>query len=241
MGRRIIAQKRGSGRPTWRATIHSKADVNYPSFSLQQKDSFVRAQVIDFTADPVRYAVLAEVVLEDGSKSFLTAAEGLKLGQQIQIGKKAELEIGNVLTLSEIPEGCPIFAVEKIPGDGGQLIRSSGVYGLIVTKDSSQAFIKMPSGKILPVSLSGRATIGNVCGGGRVDKPFVKAGVKFHLMKAKSRKYPRVRGVAMNVLDHPFGGSQHHPGKSKSTSRHAAPGRKVGAIASSRTGRRKKN
>src|SRR3989344_2345551 len=78
-------------------------------------------------------------------------------------------------------------------------------------------------------------------GGGRKDKPFVKAGKRWHQMRAKHKKYPYPRAIAMNALNRPFGGANHHPGKSKSTSRHAAPGRKVGDIASSRTGRRKKS
>ena len=86
-----------------------------------------------------------------------------------------------------------------------------------------------------------RATIGCVGGGGRKDKPFVKAGKRWHAMRAKHKKHPYPRAVAMNALNHPFGGANHHPGKSKSTSRHAAPGRKVGDIASRRTGRRKKS
>jgi large subunit ribosomal protein L2 len=94
---------------------------------------------------------------------------------------------------------------------------------------------------MITLPLNSRATIGNVSCGGRTEKPFVKAGNKFHAMRAKRKFYPWVRGVAMNAVDHPFGGAQHHPGKSKSTSRNAPPGRKVGAIASTRTGRRKKN
>ena len=87
--------------------------------------------------------------------------------------------------------------------------------------------------------LDARATIGVIAGGGRKTKPFVTAGAKFKSNESK-KKYPIVRGVAMNAVDHPFGGYQHHVGHSKSTSRHAPPGRKVGAIASKRTGRKKK-
>ncbi|MDO8627075.1 MAG: 50S ribosomal protein L2, partial [Candidatus Diapherotrites archaeon] len=187
-----------------------------------------------------RNGILANVIYEDGTKGFLTAAEGLKVGQQIQIGKNAGIEIGNIAILGNLPEGCPVFAVEKNPGDGGRYARSSGAYALIVTKDSGRVFLKLPSGKMFNASGSARATIGNSASGGRPDKPFVKAGKKYHHMRSKHKKYPKVRGVAMNPISHPFGGAQHHPGKSKSTSRHAAPGRKVGAIASKRTGRRKK-
>lgn len=97
------------------------------------------------------------------------------------------------------------------------------------------------SGKIKQIDLACRATIGCAAGGGRQEKPMVKAGTAFHLCKARKKWFPTVRGVKMNALDHPFGGSAHHAGKSKSTSRNAPPGRKVGAIASKRTGRIKKN
>ncbi len=111
---------------------------------------------------------------------------------------------------------------------------------MVMTKDERHAFLKLPSGKTIKVGLECRATIGNVSGSGRPEKPLVKAGAAHHRFKARSRMYPRVRGVAMNPLNHPFGGSAHHAGKSKSTARNAPPGRKVGAIASSRTGRRQK-
>ena len=85
-----------------------------------------------------------------------------------------------------------------------------------------------------------RATIGVVAGGGRKEKPFVKAGKKYHAMKAKAIKWPRVRGVAMNAVDHPFGGGRHqHTGKPTTVSRRMPPGRKVGHIAARRTGVRK--
>ena len=84
-----------------------------------------------------------------------------------------------------------------------------------------------------------RATIGIIAGGGRVDRPFLKAGKKYHKMKTRAAKYPRVRGVAMNVIDHPFGGgNMQHPGRPTTVSRRAPPGRKVGQIAARRTGRR---
>ncbi len=82
-----------------------------------------------------------------------------------------------------------------------------------------------------------RATIGIVAGGGRTDKPFVKAGKKWYKMANKATKWPVVRGVAMNAVDHPFGGGgRQHPGRPKTVGRHTPPGRKVGSIAARRTG-----
>ena len=84
------------------------------------------------------------------------------------------------------------------------------------------------------------ATIGVAAGGGRTDKPFVKAGAKFYRERAKGKRWPVVRGVAMNAIAHPHGGSQHHAGKSTTVKRSASPGRKVGHIAAKRTGRKKR-
>ena len=240
MGKRLIAQRRGKGSHKFKATHRAVGKAEYKTFDDKQKQEGVKAQVVDLVLDPARSALLAKLLYEDNTSGYVVAAEGLQLNQEVVLGKQAEVAAGNIMLLSEVPEGCPIFAVEKIPGDGGTLIRSSGLYGLIVSKDKTRAFIKMPSGKSLSADLRGRATVGCVSCGGRSEKPFIKAGRKFHAMKAKKKLWPRVRGVAMNPLDHPFGGAQHHPGKSKSTSRHAAAGRKVGAIASKRTGRKKK-
>jgi len=240
MGKRLKSQRRGKGSSRYRATKNARAESKYFSVSEKEQQSVERAQVIDLVTDPIRTTVLQKILNEQGQETFVVAPEGVVVGQEIEIGRNASVAVGSIMALQDIPEGCPICNIELTPGDGGQLVRSSGSYGLIVTKDSKKAYVKMPSGKNKPISLNSRATIGCVACGGRKEKPFVKAGAKFHAMKAKSRLYPRLRGVAQNVRDHPFGGAQHHPGKSKSTRRGAAAGRKVGAIASKRTGRRKK-
>ncbi len=99
--------------------------------------------------------------------------------------------------------------------------------------------LKMSSKKMKEINEKCLATVGVPAGGFRKSKPFVKAGKKHHAKRARGKLYPIVRGVAMNPVDHPFGGKG-KPGIPKSTSRHAPPGKKVGSIASSRTGRRKK-
>jgi large subunit ribosomal protein L2 len=95
----------------------------------------------------------------------------------------------------------------------------------------------MPSGSIRWFNPKCRAVVGIVAGGGRIDRPWLKAGKKYHKMKTRAAKYPRVSGVAMNPVDHPFGGGAwKHPGKPTTVSRNAPPGRKVGLIAARRTG-----
>lgn len=240
MGKRLKSQRRGKGSPTFRATQNAAFDVNYISYDDEQKERVLKGQIIRVLNDRGKTAVLAEVLFENGKKERVIAAEGLFKGQEVEYGKKAGIDIGNALPVRELPEGCPIFNIELVPGDGGKLIRSAGSYALVASKEKERIYLKLPSGKTIALLPECRATIGNAAGGGRKEKPLIKAGKAFHLMKSLSRPYPIVRGVAMNPPSHPFGGSQHHPGKSKSVSRHAPPGRKVGAIASKRTGRKKK-
>jgi len=239
MGRKLVQQRRGKGSNVFTARKDGVM-ARYIPITEEQKEEKIKGQVRELFKDSGRMNVLANVLFENGMKSYVIAAEGISRGQEIEMGKTAQLSIGNVMPLSRVPEGCPVFNIEKEPGDGGVFIKSSGLYALVVSKDSDFAFVKMPSGKTKQISLVCRATIGCAAGGGRPDKPMLKAGVAWHKAKARRKFFPISRGVKMNAVDHPFGGSQHHAGKSKSTSRNAPPGRKVGAIASKRTGRRKK-
>lgn len=234
MGRRLKIQRRGKGGPVYRATIHAKYDINYKTTK-----ELLTGQVTDMMTDPIRSALVAEVLMADGSREYVICAEGLMTGQRIEFGTGAKKTVGNILPLGEIEPGTAIFNIEKNFGDGGKFVRAGGQSAILVNKKDNVT-VKLPSGKLKQFPLDARATIGVIAGGGKHTKPFVTAGAKFWAMKAKGKKYPRVRGVAMNPVDHPFGGSQHHVGHSKSTSRHAPSGRKVGAIASRRTGRKKK-
>lgn len=235
MGKRIISQRRGKGSHTFKAKLRG---IN--SLYLLKTPDLMVGEVTNFVKENGRNAIMAEITFADGRKQDIIAAEGMYIGQKVEQGKGARTNIGNVSEVGALPEGCPIFNIERTVNDGGKMVRSSGSYALLMAKDQKSATIKMPSGSMINLPLDVRATIGNVSCGGRQDKPMVKAGNMFFAMKAKKKMWPRVRGVKMNAVDHPFGGASHHPGKSKSTSRNAPPGRKVGAIASSRTGRRKK-
>jgi len=235
MGKRLISQRRGRGTNTFKAKLKG-IDSKY----IAQKDSLMKGEIINLEKETGRNAIMATVSFNDDTRQQVVAAEGIYIGQQVEQGTGAAIAVGNVSSLGDLPEGCPIFNIEKIAGDGGTLVRSAGSYSVIVSKDKKKATLKLPSGKIVSLPLTVRATIGNASCGGKGEKPFTKAGTKFFAMKSKKIMWPRVRGVAMNAVDHPFGGAQHHAGKSKSTSRNAPPGRKVGHIASRRTGRKKR-
>ncbi|WP_336036554.1 50S ribosomal protein L2 [Halobacterium yunchengense] len=236
MGRRIQGQRRGRGSSTFRAPSHRyKAELSH----RKTEDADVLAgEVVDIEHDPARSAPVANVEFEDGDQRLVLASEGVAVGDTIEVGISASIEEGNTLPLAEIPEGVPVCNVERQPGDGGKFARASGVNADLITHERDAAVVQLPSGEIKRLSPDCRATIGVVAGGGRTDKPFVKAGAKYHKMKSRGGKWPKVRGVAMNAVDHPFGGGgRQHPGRPKSVSRNAPPGRKVGDIASKRTGR----
>jgi len=194
--------------------------------------------LVEFTEDADEDAVGGSSVREAGDQRFVLAPEGIAVGDEIQIGVSAAIEPGNTLPLAEIPEGVPVCNVESSPGDGGRFARASGVSATLLAHDRNVAVVQLPSGEMKQLSPQCRATIGVVAGGGRTEKPMVKAGNKHHKVRARGMVWPRVRGVAMNAVDHPFGGGgRQHPGRPKSVSRNAPPGRKVGDIASRRTGR----
>jgi len=236
MGRRIQGQRRGAGSPTFRAPSHRyKADLAHRNV---EEGDVISGRVVDIEHDPARSAPVAAIEFEDGDQRLVLAPEGVAVGDEIQVGVSARIEPGNTLPLAEIPEGVPVCNVEANPGDGGKFARASGVSATLLSHDRNVAVVQLPSGEMKRLDPDCRATIGVVAGGGRTEKPMVKAGNKHHKVKARGMVWPRVRGVAMNAVDHPFGGGgRQHPGRPKSISRDAPPGRKVGDISSRRTGR----
>jgi large subunit ribosomal protein L2 len=236
MGRRIQGQRRGRGTPTFRAPSHRyKADLSHRTV---EDGDLITGKVVGIEHDPARSAPVADIQFDDGDRRLVLAPEGVGVGDEIQVGVSAAIEPGNTLPLAEIPEGVPVCNVEANQGDGGKFARASGVTAQLLAHDRNVAVVVLPSGETKRLDPQCRATIGVVAGGGRTEKPFVKAGNKHHKMKARGTKWPNVRGVAMNAVDHPFGGGgRQHPGRPKSVSRNAPPGRKVGDISSRRTGR----
>lgn len=233
MGKRIISQRRGRGSPTYRSPSHKgKGDVQHPGED-------VSGIVADLIHDPARSAPVGVVEFEDGDVRNVLIPEGVSVGDSIEVGISAPVEPGNTLPLREIPEGVPIYNIETQPGDGGKLARSSGTYAFVVTHNRGSTRIRLPSKKFKDLNPDCRATIGVVAGGGRTEQEFRKAGQVHHKARAEGKLYPRTSAVAMNAVDHPFGGST-KPGKPKTVSRDASPGSKVGSIAASRSGKKKK-
>lgn len=242
MGKRILVQRRGRGSPTFRASTHKRvAPVSLPPPEKAGVASTIRGVVRELLHDPGRGTPLAKIVFEDSSECYVAAPEGMYIGQVVEMGTGVAVDIGNVLPLSEIPEGTMVCNVELHEGDGGKLARASGSYAVVEAHLPDGVLLRLPSGKAKVVKERCRAMVGVVSSVGRIEKPFLKAGKKFWWMRAKGHKYPRVRGVAMIAAYHPFGGGRHqHPGKPTTVSRNAPPGKKVGHIAARSTGRGRK-
>jgi large subunit ribosomal protein L2 len=236
MGKSLIQQRRGLGHIQYLAPKKGKiSPVSYPPLSEAKLVGVVER----ILHERGRIAPLAQIKVGD-THYYLPAVRGLEVGSTIEFGPNAAQKNGNVLMLKDISEGSVICNIEKRPGDGGKLVRAAGSSAILFSQTVEGSIIKLPSGKMVLMNGRCRATIGVVAGGGFGEKPLLKAGANFHKMKAKRKLYPRVRGVAMAVVHHPFGGGRHqHPGKSTSTSRNAPPGRKVGHIAPRKTGRKR--
>ena len=236
MGKRILQRRRGKAGIQFRAPIKGKiGPVRYPRIG---PDSQGTATITALRDERGRSAPLAQVGYGDHKFTYLPAVSGLSVGKQFSMGAGAALVSGNMMPLSQIPEGTRICNIELRQGDGGKLVRASGTSAILFSKDAGRAIVKLPSGKSMYLSEKCRATIGEIAGGGRREMPFLRAGARHHAMRASGRLYPRMRAIAMAAVYHPFGGGRHqHPGKSTSTSRNAPPGRKVGLIAPRKTGR----
>lgn len=239
MGKRLLVQRRGRGGSVFRSPSWIRVgEAKYPPICEEEVEGKLVGRVKDLLHDPGRGVPLALIELKNG-RSFLTvASEGLTVGQEIEMGSRVSPKVGNIIPLKFIPEGTLISNIEVYPGDGGKLVRSSGCYATVVSHTSDRTIVQLPSGELKHLNSLSRATIGVTAAGGRVDKPFLKAGAMYHLAKVKAWRYPTVRGKAMSPYAHPHGGGS-HPKGGRPVKRTASPGAKVGHIAPRRTGRRK--
>ena len=179
---------------------HKKA-YRLIDFKRDKKD--IPAKVATIEYDPNRTARIALLHYADGEKRYIVAPEGLKVGQTIVSGDHVAPEVGNTLPLSNIPLGSIIHNIELNPGQGGSIARSAGTYAQLAARDGKYAIIKLPSGESRMILASCLATIGSVSNAERSNERLGKAGRKRHLGRR-----PRVRGVAMNPVDHPMGGGE---------------------------------
>jgi large subunit ribosomal protein L8e len=245
MGRVIRSQRKGAGSVFKSHNKHRKGAPKFRAIDFAERHGYIKGVIREVLHDPGRGAPLAQVVFRDPykyklRKELFLAAEGMYTGQFVYCGKKATLQIGNVLPIGTMPEGTIVCNLEEKAGDRGRIARASGQYATVISHnpDTRKTRVKLPSGAKKVVPSINRAMVGIIAGGGRIDKPILKAGRAYHKYKAKRNCWPIVRGVAMNPVEHPHGGGNHqHIGKASTVRRDASAGRKVGLIAARRTGR----
>ncbi|NMA84613.1 MAG: 50S ribosomal protein L2 [Epulopiscium sp.] len=179
------------------------AKRKYRIIDFKRNKDHIPATVASIEYDPNRTANIALLQYADGEKRYILAPVGLKVGDQVMSGEKAEIHVGNALPMLNIPVGSHIHNIEMRPGKGGQLVRSAGNVAQLMAKEGKYATVRLPSGEMRLLPITCRATIGQV---GNVEHELVtigKAGRKRHLGFR-----PTVRGSVMNPNDHPHGGGE---------------------------------
>ncbi len=194
--------RNNSGKMTmrYRGGGHKKM---YRIIDFKRSKDGIPATVKTIEYDPNRSARIALLFYADGEKSYIIAPHGLKVGQNIVSGNGVSPDLGNTLTLGEIPFGSVIHNIELRPGQGAKIARSAGSYAQLMSRDGKYATIKLPSGETRMILCSCRATIGMVS---NVDHSLEVSG-KAGRSRWMGRR-PRVRGVVMNPVDHPMGGGE---------------------------------
>jgi len=189
---RITARHRGGGhKQRYRVIDFKRNKVSVPS----------KVTAIEY--DPNRSARIALLVYVDGEKRYILAPNELKVGDTVVAGPEADIKPGNALPLERIPLGTMVHNIELVSGRGGQMVRSAGGFAQLMAKEGAMATLRLPSGEMRMVRKECYATIGQV---GNVDHENIVWG-KAGKMRWMGRR-PRVRGVAMNPVDHPHGGGE---------------------------------
>ena len=203
----LASKKKTAGRNNQgKITVRHHGGGNRQKYRLidfKRNKEGVPAKVIGIEYDPNRTANIALICYADGEYAYILAPNGLKVGMTVVSGTGAEIRVGNCLPLSEIPVGTQVHNIELYPGKGGQMVRSAGNSAQLMAKEGKYATLRLPSGEMRMVPISGRATIGQV---GNTDHELInigKAGRKRHMGIR-----PTVRGSVMNPNDHPHGGGE---------------------------------
>lgn len=207
--KRILAKQSGrnsSGKVTVRHQGgRQKRYLREIDFKRDKRE--IPAKVMTIEYDPNRGAKIALLFYVDGEKRYILAPEGLKIGDEIQAGEKAEIKPGNALPLGKMPLGTVVHNLELKPGKGGQIVRGAGTGAILMNKEERYALVKLPSGEQRKIELVCYATVGQLGNIELKNRVFGKAGRKRHLGVR-----PTVRGVAQNPHSHPHGGGEGRSG-----------------------------
>ena len=189
---RITARRRGGG--------HKR---RYRRIDFRRDKDGIPGRVAQIEYDPNRSARIALIHYADGEKRYILRPRGLRVGDKVMSGPGSEIRVGNALPLKEIPLGTTVHAVELVPLKGAQLARSAGTAVQVVAKESGMVTLRLPSTEVRMVREACRATIGQV---GNEDHELIRSG-KAGRTRWRGHR-PKVRGVAMNPIDHPLGGGE---------------------------------
>jgi len=189
---RITCRHRGGG--------HKQ---RYRLIDFKRNKTDVPARVASIEYDPNRSARIALLHYVDGEKRYIVAPNKVRVGDRVVASEKADIKPGNVLPLRNIPTGTQIHNIELRPGKGSQLVRSAGSFAKLMAKQGRYAHVKLPSGEVRMILTECRAAIGQVGNSEHESISLGKAGRRRWLGRR-----PRVRGVAMNPVDHPMGGGE---------------------------------
>ena len=203
----LAPRKKHAGRNSYgRITVRHQGGGNRQKIRIidwkRTKDN-VEATVKALEYDPNRTAFIALIQYVDGSKSYILAANGLKVGDKVVSGETADIMPGNVLPIANIPVGTVISCVELKAGKGAQMVRTAGAYAQLMAKEGNYAQVRLPSGEVRMVSVKCRAMVGAIGNAEHENVKIGKAGKKRHMGVR-----PSVRGVVMNPCDHPHGGGE---------------------------------
>jgi large subunit ribosomal protein L2 len=230
MGKTIIQQARGHGSKTYQVRPSAYIyEIKYPNLPVNGK--FKISSLVNSAGHT---CPLAKIIIE-GKSYYMPAAQGIWEEQEVEIGEKTAINSGNICALKNVPVETRVFNIEIRPGDGGKIARTSGNFAVVITPGEVTTLLV---GNRREIKLNGncRATIGTIAGQGRKLKPVVKAGKKWHMMKARNKLWPRTSAVKFNAVDHPFGCGRGKRIKSKIAKRNAPAGAKVGHLLPRRTG-----
>lgn len=196
-GGRITTRHKGGGH---------KRRFRDIDFKLEKYD--IPAQIESLEYDPNRSGFVAQVLYKDGERRYILASKKTKVGSSFVVSEKAPIKVGNRTLLNRMPVGTFVYNVEIKPGQGGRLIRSAGNYAEVVAVEGDYVSLKMPSTEVRKVPGVAMATVGEVSNGEHRLRRVGKAGRSRWLGVR-----PRVRGSAMNPVDHPYGGGEGRAGR----------------------------
>ena len=206
--RKLLApsMRRAGRNHQGKITVHHRGGGHKRRFRIidfKRRKYDVPGKVKAIEYDPMRTAYLALIHYRDGEKAYIIAPQSLKVGAEVVAGEKVPAEVGNAMPLKGMPMGTIVHNVELNPGAGAVMVRSAGAHAQLVAREDNKATLKLPSGEMRMVLQSCMATVGTVSNEGHGGIILGKAGRKRWLGKR-----PRVRGVAMNPVDHPMGGGE---------------------------------